>query len=583
MYLLDIQSDVQSIAEAIAAVLDLEVEIADINYMRIAGTGEGKINILKKLGGNLVYKEVYKTKKSIIIRKPGFEKICKSCGFYGNCMEVGEISAPIFMNNEIIGFIGLLAFSQEQRERLFIDIEGILLFLSKLADLLASKLEQGRILEEMKSQAEKLDQVINLMDQGVLIVTKCLKVLQANEHARRTLNLNGLDELPSSVEKWIRRIIELDKIENEPFIIQTRPRETKVIVNKRYINNEEFLISIQDVDTIQTIAENVQLEKRKVFRSIIGSSPQLEVVKEFALRAAQSKSTILLQGESGTGKEVFAKAIHHASDRNRDSFIAVNCGAIPDNLLESELFGYEKGAFTGASKIGKVGKFETANGGTIFLDEIGEMPLALQVKILRVLQENEIERVGGTSPIKVNVRVIAATNRALDKMVEEGSFREDLYYRLNVIPILIPPLRNRPEDIFTLCDYYIKEFNVLFNKSIKGFDDKITQKIYEYPWPGNVRELKNFIEYLFNFVREDFVTWDSAKDLINRKLNNESFVIIKEKQQKVFQLDLIEKETIQKTMEYIKLNQLNMDEAAKLLGIGRATLFRKIKKYQIDI
>ncbi|WP_277587552.1 sigma-54 interaction domain-containing protein [Psychrobacillus antarcticus] len=583
MYLLDIQSDVQSIAEAIAAVLDLEVEIADINYMRIAGTGEGKINILKKLEGNLVYKEVFETKKSIIIRKPGFEKICKSCGFYGNCMEAGEISAPIFMNNQIIGFIGLLAFSEEQRERLFIDIEGILLFLSKLADLLASKLEQGRILEEMKSQAEKLDQVINLMDQGVLIVTKYLKVLQANEHARRTLNLNGLDELPSSVEKWIRRIIELDKIENEPFIIQTRPRETKVIVNKRYINNEEFLISIQDVDTIQTIAENVQLEKRKVFRSIIGSSPQLEVVKEFALRAAQSKSTILLQGESGTGKEVFAKAIHHASDRNRDSFIAVNCGAIPDNLLESELFGYEKGAFTGASKLGKVGKFETANGGTIFLDEIGEMPLALQVKILRVLQENEIERVGGTSPIKVNVRVIAATNRALDKMIEEGSFREDLYYRLNVIPILIPPLRNRPEDIFTLCDYYIKEFNVLFNKSIKGFDDKITQKIYEYPWPGNVRELKNFIEYLFNFVREDFVTWDSAKDLIKRKLNSESFVIIKEKQQKVFQLDLIEKETIQKTMEYIKLNQLNMDEAAKLLGIGRATLFRKIKKYQIDI
>ncbi|MEK3978615.1 sigma 54-interacting transcriptional regulator [Psychrobacillus sp. FSL K6-2836] len=583
MYLLDIQSDVQSIAEAIAAVLDLEVEIADINYMRIAGTGEGKINILKKLEGNLVYKEVYETKKSMIIRNPGFEKICKSCGFYGNCMEAGEISAPIFMNNQIIGFIGLIAFSEEQRERLFIDIEGILLFLSKLADLLASKLEQGRILEEMKNQAEKLDHVINLMDQGVLIVTKYFKVLQANEHALRTLNLNGLDELPSSVEKWIRRVIKLDKIENEPFIIQTRPRETKVIVTKRPINNEEFLISIQDVDTIQTIAENVQLEKRKVFRSIIGSSSQLEAVKEFALRAAQSKSTILLQGESGTGKEVFAKAIHHASERNRDSFIAVNCGAIPENLLESELFGYEKGAFTGANKIGKVGKFETANGGTIFLDEIGEMPLALQVKILRVLQENEIERVGGTSPIKVNVRVIAATNRALDKMVEEGTFREDLYYRLNVIPILIPPLRSRPEDIFTLCDYYINEFNVLFNKSIKGFDEKITQKIYEYPWPGNVRELKNFIEYLFNFVREDFVTWDSAKDLINRKLNNESFVIIKEKQQMVFQLDLIEKETIQKTIEYIKMNQLNMDEAAKLLGIGRATLFRKIKKYQIDI
>lgn len=583
MYLVDIQSDVQSIAEAIAAVLDLEVEIADINYMRIAGTGEGKINILKKLEGNLVYKEVYETKKSIIIRKPGFEKICKSCGFFGNCMEAGEISAPIFMNNEIIGFIGLLAFSEEQRERLFIDIEGILLFLSKLADLLASKIEQGRILEEMKNQAEKLDHVINLMDQGVLIVTKYFKVLQANEHALRTLNLNGLDELPSSVEKWIRKIIKLDKIENEHFIIQTRPRETKVIVTKRPINNEEFLISIQDVDTIQTIAENVQLEKRKVFRSIIGSSPQLEQVKEFALRAAQSKSTILLQGESGTGKEVFAKAIHHASERNRDSFIAVNCGAIPENLLESELFGYEKGAFTGANKIGKVGKFEIANGGTIFLDEIGEMPLPLQVKILRVLQENEIERVGGTSPIKVNVRVVAATNRALDKMVEEGTFREDLYYRLNVIPISIPPLRSRPEDIFTLCDFYIKEFNVLFNKSIKGFDEKITKKLFEYPWPGNVRELKNFIEYLFNFVREDFVTWDHAKDLITRKLNNESFVTIKEKQQTVFQLDLIEKETIQKTMEYIKLNQLNMDEAAKLLGIGRATLFRKIKKYQIDI
>lgn len=265
--------------------------------------------------------------------------------------------------------------------------------------------------------------------------------------------------------------------------------------------------------------------------------------------------------------------------RKDNMFVAVNCGAIPENLLESELFGYEKGAFTGASNLGKVGKFELANGGTIFLDEIGEMPLHLQVKLLRVLQENEIERVGGTKTIPIDVRIIAATNRELGELIGEGVFREDLYFRLNVIPMMIPPLRSRPEDVVSLCDYFVSEYNELFNANVQGFTEDVMNIMLQYPWKGNVRELKNFIEYLFNFIQNGYITIENAGTLIKNKLD---ITALDETRPIIYSLEKVEKEHIEKAVEFVKKNKQNIEEAATLLGISRATLFRKLKKYQND-
>ncbi|RUL48808.1 sigma-54-dependent Fis family transcriptional regulator [Lysinibacillus antri] len=580
IFLRDIQPTVQSIAEAIATVLKLEVEIADADYVRIACTGKLQIDILKKLEGNLVYKTVMETKQPIIIRNPGYEEVCKQCPFYQNCIEMGEISAPIISNNNVIGFIGLMAINNTQRQRLFKDVDGILSFLNKMADLLASKLQQSANLHQLKAHSEKMDLVINLVDYGVLIIDDKGQIIQKNKHAHRLLNLDTISLNSDVISKWVKNLLTDDEYENRTFTLQTRPVDIQTIVTKKLLsdsgNRKEYLIILQDVNYIQTIADKTKLEAIRKLDSIIGKSEQIQQLREHTLIVSRTASSILLQGESGTGKEVFAKSIHAVGERSKRAFITVNCGAIPEHLLESELFGYEKGAFTGANTQGKVGKFELANGGTIFLDEIGEMPLHLQVKLLRVLQENEIERVGGTKVIPIDVRVIAATNKDLQSSVKEGVFREDLFYRLNVVPIFIPPLRSRKEDIPELCDYFISEYNEIFGKNVMGFDSEMLQILMNYRWPGNVRELKNFIEYLFNFISEGYITLNNSKELIDKKLKLDLI----EEEEMIFSLKRNEMELIKKALEYVKQHNMNVEDATKLLGISRATLFRKLKEYQ---
>ncbi|ONK23750.1 hypothetical protein BLX87_08725 [Bacillus sp. VT-16-64] len=582
MNLMDIQPIVQSIAEATAAVLKIEVEIVNHEFIRIACTGEMQVDILKKLEGDRVYKSVFANKKPIIIKEPGYEEICGSCKFFANCMEMGEISVPIMVHGQVVGVIGLLAFNQDQKARLFENIEGILTFLDKMADLLASKLDQFYMMEELEKHNHKMIKMLGLVQEGVLIIDQHSRIIEINEQAKMILGISQSHELPAAVQVFIDNVLEEDEVTNQAFELQHQLFQKTVIVTKKILfdrnNVKEILLILQDVETIQGIVERASEEKMKPFQRIIGSSKQIQEVKSYAFKASQSKSTILIQGESGTGKEVFANAIHKASDRKDKMFVAVNCGAIPDHLLESELFGYEKGAFTGASHVGKVGKFELANGGTIFLDEIGEMPLHLQVKLLRVLQENEVERVGGTKVIPIDVRIIAATNRELSELVAEGRFREDLYFRLNVIPMMIPPLRSRREDILTLSNYFMAEYNKLFQAKVLGFDKELTNLILQYPWKGNVRELKNFIEYLFNFIQDGYMTMENAGTLIERKLH---VAQPKETKMAMYSLERMEKECIEKAVNYVKKNNQNIEDAASLLGISRATLFRKLKKYKI--
>ena len=291
---------------------------------------------------------------------------------------------------------------------------------------------------------------------------------------------------------------------------------------------------------------------------------------------AASDSTILITGESGTGKELFARAIHSESPRKKNPFVAINCGAIPEMLLESELFGYEKGAFTGADSRGKLGKFEIANKGTIFLDEIGDLPLHLQVKLLHAIQNRRIDRVGGTSPIDIDVRIIAATNKNLEKMITAQEFREDLYFRLNVIPITIPPLREREGDIALLLQFALEKFNELLSKHIRNFHPDSLNALLNYSWPGNVRELENVVEYAVNMEEGREILPENLPDkILRRKRNLNSKLGLKEK------LDEYQKMLIEECLNETGHSTEEKMIAAQKLGISESTLYRRIRELGI--
>ncbi|PEF75513.1 sigma-54-dependent Fis family transcriptional regulator [Bacillus pseudomycoides] len=334
----------------------------------------------------------------------------------------------------------------------------------------------------------------------------------------------------------------------------------------------------------QTELQRLQ-EGRFSFQSIVGESAKMEEVKMMALKVSKSRSTVLIRGESGTGKELFANAVHHASPRADGAFIRLNCAAIPRDLLEAELFGYEEGAFTGAKKGGKPGKIELAHKGTLFLDEIGDMSLDMQVKLLRVLQEKEIERIGGTKTHKIDVRFIAATHRNLREMVQSGEFREDLYYRLNVFAIDIPPLRERKGEMVHLTEFLIRKLNEEFGSSVLSLDDRVRDIFMEHDWPGNIRELENVLERALNVVEGTIIqvhhlpVYLRKKDL-EEELYHEIFMVDQEKNEMSYSLQT-EVESAEKRViaRALKKTAGNIKEAAGLLGIHRASLYRKIERY----
>lgn len=317
------------------------------------------------------------------------------------------------------------------------------------------------------------------------------------------------------------------------------------------------------------------------FSDLIGQSPIFLSVKSMAEHVAQTSSTLLITGESGTGKELYAQAIHNASPRKSGPFIRVNCAALPDNLLESELFGYEDGAFTGARKGGKRGKFELARNGTIFLDEIGDMPMAMQTKILTVLQERTVERIGGNIPIPVNVRVIAATNRNLEEMISKQLFRQDLYYRLNVVRLNIPPLHKRKRDISLLAANLLTRINQHLNTFIAGISDQAQALLEGYSWPGNVRELENLLERAVNMANmnhEDFLTIKHFPSLTeDTSINHEKSE--KESLNLPEAMENLEKQIIMKALYKTGHNKV---QTAKILGIHSSALYRKLSKYGLD-
>ena len=326
----------------------------------------------------------------------------------------------------------------------------------------------------------------------------------------------------------------------------------------------------------QQLQEVIASDRYLVNSPFVSTDPELRRILDLVGKLSASSSTVLISGESGTGKEVLAKVIHEHSPRRDKLMISVNCGAIPESLMESELFGYDEGAFTGARRSGHVGKFELADNSTIFLDEISEMPYSSQVKLLRVLQEQVVERLGGKKPVPINVRVICATNKNLEELVEQKLFRQDLYYRLNVIPITMPPLRNRKSDIEPLVKYWLDYYNQQLHKNIKGIDDEVRRIFLKYSWPGNVRELRNIVEYLVNILDGPTIRAQDLPERFFMMLEPESGARTLAEMKKEYERQLLHR--------LLKKNPGGTDKErlAQQLGISRASLYRKLAEHNLQ-
>ncbi|WP_432405094.1 sigma-54 interaction domain-containing protein [Wukongibacter sp. M2B1] len=309
-----------------------------------------------------------------------------------------------------------------------------------------------------------------------------------------------------------------------------------------------------------------------ILNEMIGESPVITMLKKKIKKVARTDSTVLLMGETGTGKEMFAKTIHRVSPRNQSPFIAINCGAIPDSLIESELFGYEKGAFTGANQKGKLGKFEQASGGTVFLDEIENMSVLLQMKLLRVLEDRKVTRVGGVEEIPIDVRIIAATNYNLVEMIAKEEFRKDLYYRLNIVKLNIPNLKERHDDILLLSKHFIRIFCSKMRKEVLGLSKDVRDIFLNHPWEGNVRELRNTIEYAMNFEDSNYIT----KLNLPEQFMDESILFDREPTFKT--IAEVEREYIERALNYFGWDDKGRIKAAEALGISRSSIYRKISK-----
>ncbi|MBB6451147.1 PAS domain S-box-containing protein [Geomicrobium halophilum] len=347
---------------------------------------------------------------------------------------------------------------------------------------------------------------------------------------------------------------------------------------QQVLQRMELLHTAEKQSGKETVEKPVK-QGRVHFEDIIGESPAIAKAKKISRKAAQTKATVLLTGETGAGKEPFARVIHDMGTRSNSPFIALNCAAIPDSLLESELFGYMKGAFTGTRNEGKPGKIELANGGTLFLDEIGDMPLATQAKILRVLQEKEVDRVGGTQPIPVDFRLIAATNKDLQKQIQEEKFRQDLFYRLHVMPLHIPPLRQRKQDIPLIIAHQLPKLSEIYETNEKTIDKEVLQLMFRYDWPGNVRELLNVLEQMFHLCDGDHIQVKDLPESFTEQPVGEANVLgsLSEWQERKHkQEQKYEQKHIEHVLEEVNGNK---SEAAKRLGISRATLYNKLSRF----
>ncbi|MFC7392261.1 sigma 54-interacting transcriptional regulator [Scopulibacillus cellulosilyticus] len=591
--LMGIQELAQQVADAISAALKIETEIIDETMTVVAATGQCKnrINTKEEHGekdAGYLYGRVLTTNKAFVVEDARNDPTYDPSFSTGQVEEVAEICCPIDYNGEVIGVIGLIAFNESHHRRLMDNQEHMLNFLQRMAQLLTSKVSEREAVKQWKLATSRLNTLIESIHEGIIaidekgVITHCNRTAEVLiRQKKEALIGKRLDEIwkGSPMLEVLKTGVGYTEKEE---IYELNNHHMHLVVTampiRNHIKTYGVVSSFRRMADVRKLAYSLTTGRKGLsFSDIIGESKILKKVKKLAYQVSNSDSNIMLTGESGTGKDFFANAIHTASARANGPFISVNCGAIPETLLESELFGYEKGAFTGANKEGKIGKFEMADGGTIFLDEIGDMPLHLQVKLLHVLQNKVIERVGGRKMIPIDVRVIAATNKSLETMIQEGEFRSDLYFRLNVIPLSIPPLRNRKEDIPLLMEHFLKDIRGKLAKSINGFHPDVIEMFQNYSWPGNVRELENAVEYAVNMETENEITISS----IPARIANQQEVSMTAKGSLKERLRQHEKVILKDMLNEYGTSLKAKKEMASQLKISLATLYRKFEEYEL--
>lgn len=576
------------VSNAIVSVINVDITIVDKDLNRITATGSYVNTIGEKIDKSCVFAYALNRSESFIIENPRNHDACITCENKHKCIEYAQVCCPIIVNNETIGIIGLIAFNEAQKNIISCNKVNLLEFLNRMADLIASKVREHEKAEEISLMAKELETVVDSIDIGLISTDDRGNILRYNSIANEMLQLVSSKDSNRNVTSindfsFIKEaLLNNSYNENKEFEYLIKRNRCRGIYNIKPIKINDkitgYIITLSKMkEIIKVVNDVVGINSVTTFDDIIGESKEINSVKSYAKRISFGSSTVLIQGESGTGKELFARAIHFNSDRINNPFIPINCSAVPENLIESELFGYEEGAFTGAKKGGKIGKFELAHKGTIFLDEIGDMPIHMQTKLLRVIQEGVVSRVGGNSLIPIDVRIIAASNKDLEEAVRDGAFREDLYYRLNVIPIHLPPLRERLDDISILSNRFLQSFNSKLNRDIQGFSDDVLSLFMDYHWPGNVRELENVIEYSVNMSSHQIIMLDD----LPKKLKDIPYNQEEATSSKVYQLCELERREIIKALKLFGNNKAGIERAAQELGISRATIYRKMKLYSI--
>ncbi|EFK3936711.1 TPA: sigma-54-dependent transcriptional regulator [Escherichia coli] len=580
--LMQIQPTIQRFARMLASVLQLEVEIVDENLCRVAGTGAYGKFLGRQLSGNSrLLRHVLETKTEKVVTQSRFDPLCEGCDSKENCREKAFLGTPVILQDRCVGVISLIAVTHEQQEHISDNLREFSDYVRHISTIFVSKLleDQGPGDNISKIFATMIDN----MDQGVLVVDADNRVQFVNQTALKTLGVVQNNIIGKPV-RFRPLTFESNFTHGHMQHIVSWDDKSELIIGQLHNiqGRQLFLMAFHQSHTSFSVA-NAPDEPH--IEQLVGECRVMRQLKRLISRIAPSPSSVMVVGESGTGKEVVARAIHKLSGRRNKPFIAINCAAIPEQLLESELFGYVKGAFTGASANGKTGLIQAANTGTLFLDEIGDMPLMLQAKLLRAIEAREILPIGASSPIQVDIRIISATNQNLAQFIAEGKFREDLFYRLNVIPITLPPLRERQEYIELLVHYFLHLHTRRLGSVYPGIAPDVVEILRKHRWPGNLRELSNLMEYLVNVVPSGEVI-DSTllpPNLLNNGTTEQSDVT--EASEAHLSLDDAggtALEEMEKQMIREALSRHNSKkEVADELGIGIATLYRKIKKYEL--
>lgn len=598
-YLKLIDDKIQSLAESLSSILNIETTVVDENLLRIAGTGDFYYRINETSPENSLFAKVLKSGKPELNIYDRNRAICRQCNNAHTCKERKSMIYPIKVEGDVIGVVCFASFNQTQDEIMLSKKEEYLDMLEHFAESIEKEITGIMMMNKLNMGIAEINGIINSINRGIIIVDKDEKIIHINSKAIKALDINFSSS--KIINTRISNIIKKFKIEdtNNKELLgnwEIGDKILKVLYKINYIildnKNISTLIDFDTLDEIVNRAMTYNNDNVITFENIVGRSKVMMDIIDKAKVAAKSDSTIFLYGASGTGKELFARSIHNASFRKDGPFVAINCATLPENLIESELFGYEKGSFTGASTKGKIGKFEQANNGTLFLDEIADLPLHLQAKLLRVLQEKKIDKIGSSTPTDINVRIISATHKNLEEMVRRNEFREDLYYRLNVIPLYLPSLKEREEDILLLSQYIIKKLCNKMNKPEKYISKELEEKFMSYCWPGNVRELENVLEYAINFSDDDEIGLDDMPEYFLNKLSRDNKINYTDEAFGLGSIDInnltsldemtreYEKKILKKFIDLYGDTTEGKRKVAKRLNMSITTLYRKLNDYQ---